>query len=188
MKEIWKAVVNFEGRYEISNLGNLRGIDRLVVHKRHPILTYRMQYGRPIRIFINDAEYYRISLRKDDRYHNRLIHRLVAQAFIQNPNNYKEINHKDFDTLNNKVDNLEWCDRIQNASHAAKNGRFCPVRNPNVFKKLSIDQVCKIHALGVTGISQRAIADQFDISQSVVGCILNGTAWKEIYFAIRGAA
>lgn len=96
MKEIWKDIKGYEGLYQISNLGNVksmynyRGIGN--------ILKPRLKKG-----------YYQIGLRKNNVRKWYAVHRLVAKTFIPNPDNLPQVNHKDENKLNNKVDNLEWC-------------------------------------------------------------------------------
>ena len=82
--EIWKDIVDFEGIYQVSNLGNVRRSDTKM-HK-HP--------------FLNIYGYYQVNLYKKNKHKLMRIHRLVAQAFIPNPNNYCCVNHKDENNLN----------------------------------------------------------------------------------------
>jgi hypothetical protein len=106
MEEIWKPIKEFENKYEISNLGRIRNI------RTNHILKMTNQYGDYFSIILYDGEY-----KKSTR-----IHRLVAEAFIPNPNNYKYVNHKDMNKQNNCVDNLEWCTQSYNTKHAIENG------------------------------------------------------------------
>lgn len=121
MKEIWKDIKGYEGLYQISNLGRVKSFSRAGTRtKKERILKTRFSY----------KGYERINLSKEDIDKTHFIHRLVAQAFIPNPYNYKEINHKDENSRNNKVSNLEWCDRSYNINY--KN------RNKKVADKLAI--------------------------------------------------
>lgn len=95
IKEIWKPVVGYEG-YEVSSFGRVRN--------KHKILTP----------YLTEKGYLRCHIR--GKWHR--IHRLVAEAFVQNPNNYSEVNHKDEDKTNNCVENLEWCNHSQNLLHS----------------------------------------------------------------------
>ena len=94
--EIWKPVKDFEG-CEVSNLGNVRN-----------------RYGKPFKQFLNSRGYYRVSL-GTPRLH--LVHRLVAKAFVDNPNGYPIVNHKDEDKTNNCANNLEWCTHKYNSNY-----------------------------------------------------------------------
>ncbi len=91
MEELWRTIEEAP-KYEVSNLGRVR-------HKR---------INRIVKSFVNNAGYLQVVIRGNNKNLYRLVHRLVAQAFIENPNNYSDINHKDFDKTNNTVDNLEW--------------------------------------------------------------------------------
>ena len=89
--EEWRAVVGYEGKYEVSNLGQVRS------RKLHTDLVLKQYPGT----------YKSIYLHKQGR-HYKLIHRLVAEAFIPNPDNKPQVNHIDGNKLNNNVSNLEW--------------------------------------------------------------------------------
>lgn len=106
MQEEWRDVVGFDG-YQVSNLGKIRGLDRLDC-------IGKVVHGKEKRTKRNNRGYVMASLRKDGAEHTKLIHRLVAEAFIPNPNNYPQVNHKDEDKENNSVDNLEWCTNLYN--------------------------------------------------------------------------
>lgn len=98
--EIWKDIKNYEGLYQVSNLGRVKNKEDMIMKQR-----------------VNPDGYYRINLYKNGNRQTVLIHRLVAQAFINNPNEYNCINHKDENKLNNKVENLEWCTHEYNVAY-----------------------------------------------------------------------
>ena len=100
MQEIWKDITGYEGLYQVSNFGRIRSLDRVSTSGRH-------LKGKIMKPVANP--YMRIALCKDGNKISFIVHRLVAEAFIPNPNNYTCINHKDEDKTNNNVDNLEWC-------------------------------------------------------------------------------
>lgn len=104
--EIWKPIVGYEGRYEVSNKGRVRS------------LNFRNTGKFGIRRLFQDSNGYPILALYDGKSHKReRVHRLVARAFIPNPNNYPEINHKDENKSNNHVDNLEWCTSKYNTNY-----------------------------------------------------------------------
>lgn len=113
MEEEWKRIVinEQETNYEISNLGRGRNLDHLN-WKSKGILTPK---------FNRSNGYYSYCINFNGKQYYRYVHRLVAQAFIPNPNNLPQVNHIDGDKSNNKLDNLEWCDGIYNMKHAFKN-------------------------------------------------------------------
>ena len=99
--EEWKNVIGYEGLYEVSNMGNVRNVRRNKLLK----LT-KTYYG-----------YIQVNLYKNGIRTGLRVHRLVAQAFLPNPDNLPEVNHLDEDKTNNRVDNLEWCDRKYNNNY-----------------------------------------------------------------------
>ncbi len=115
----WKPIKGYEGLYEVSNIGEIKALERLKnCNKGYGKIKEHIMKPNHCK-----CEYYRVPL--TDYNHKRkyyLIHRLVAQAFIPNPNNYGDVNHKDGNKLNNNVDNLEWCTRSDNLIHAYNNG------------------------------------------------------------------
>ena len=104
-KEIWKPVVGYDGSYEISSYGRIRSVDRVVFQQGRNHI-YR---GRIMATFINNSGYESIRLSKGNKKKWMLIHRIVAEAFLPNPDNLPYVNHKDETKTNNSVDNLEWC-------------------------------------------------------------------------------
>lgn len=109
MDEIWKEIKNYEGYYQISNRGRVKGIVEVKKYKEGRILTpWSNHRGRG---------YLKVKLIKNGTGKYAYVHRLVAQAFIDNPNHYTEVNHKDENPKNNTVENLEWCTRKYNMSY-----------------------------------------------------------------------
>jgi len=115
MTEIWKDIKNYEGLYQVSNLGNVRGL-RFI----NNIVNKEKIHG--ISITTQNSGYLKVMLYKDGKPKNVMVHRLVAEAFIDNPENKKQINHKDGNKHNNCVTNLEWCSKSENMRHAFKMG------------------------------------------------------------------
>lgn len=112
--EIWKPVKGYEGRYEVSDCGNVRSILFVNNHAIKPRIK-RMS------ITVNKRNRCYVSIQKDGKRENCLVHRLVAKAFLPNPLNLPEVNHLDGDTQNNAVENLEWCTKKHNCQHAYVN-------------------------------------------------------------------
>lgn len=124
-KEIWKDIKDFEGLYKVSNLGRVKGIERKV-KKAHGERVVKERILKPRE---NKNGYLYANLSKNCIPKNYSIHRLVAIAFIPNPNNYPEVNHKkEFEKGKNTVDNLEWCTKKYNLSygtHAIRQAKSC---------------------------------------------------------------
>lgn len=128
MKEVWKDIFGYEGFYQVSNLGRVKSLDRIIKYK--PSKT-RGEYeaktnGKISTQHKNIDGYIRVDLCKDGKHKSSLVHRLVALHFIPNPGMLNQVNHIDGDKTNNYVDNLEWCTQAENAAHAVKIGLFKP--------------------------------------------------------------
>ena len=129
--EIWKSVVGYEGIYEVSNLGNVRSVDRKV--KRGNVIVF--VHGTIMGKHKIKGNYLRVHLSKRNKTKFVLVHRLVAEAFLPNPKNMPQINHKDCNPENNNVTNLEWCTQMYNNHYGE--------RILNVSKKLVNGVRCK---------------------------------------------
>lgn len=104
MKEIWKDIPNYEGLYQVSNLGRVMSLH-----------SYGGNSSRIMKPCGNGTGYLKVMLCKNLQQKQYLVHRLVAMAFIPNPNNYDFVNHKDENKMNNCVENLEWCTKSYNS-------------------------------------------------------------------------
>lgn len=114
--EEWRPVVGYEGLYEVSNLGEIRSLDRMTVMKNG---VTRITHGKILKQgrYNSKSTYRGVTLCQNGIMKKHSVHRLVALAFIPNPDNLPEINHKDENKQNNCVDNLEWCDRWYNNTY-----------------------------------------------------------------------
>ena len=123
MEEEWRDVIGFEGHYQVSNKGNVRSMDRYVGYKiKGKIRIAKSAIKIP---HINRGGYYQVNLFKDGKYKTKVVHRMVAEAFIENIGEKDQVNHIDGNKTNNNVENLEWCTNSENAfhsSHILKNG------------------------------------------------------------------
>lgn len=133
MKEIWKDIEGYEGLYKISNYGRVKSIPRNGTQVKTEKILKRI---------ITDCNYVVAVLSKENKIKRILVHRLVAKAFIPNPENKPCINHKDGNKHNNCVDNLEWCTYSENLKHAFANNLRKPT-NQHIKKRmmgLSLDR------------------------------------------------
>lgn len=121
MQEQWKDVKGFEGLYQISNHGRVKSVQREVAHSRKgctKVLKEKM-----MSICDNGNGYKTVYFLKNGKRSMRYIHRLVAEHFIEKPLGKEYVNHKDYDTGNNRVDNLEWCSQSENIQHSVERMR-----------------------------------------------------------------
>jgi hypothetical protein len=166
--EVWKDIKGFEGHYQVSNLGNVRSCDRVrkgrgdsVVPLKGKLMNFKLKFG-----------YREVHLRNNEVNVYWTVHRMVAKAFIPNPDNLPVVNHKDGNKLNNKVDNLEWATFQQNAIHAIENG-LSNVHNGKAiytpeFKQKVFDYKNQ------TGCSIMELSRVFNISPRTAGRIAQG--------------
>ena len=167
MEEIWKDVVGYEGYYQVSNLGRIRSIDREVIDKngvKKPI------HGKIMHPVFHSDGYPSISLSRNGICKRLKIHRLVALAFIPNPDNLPEVSHLDETRTNNRVDNLIWSSHKDNcnmplirarhgqANSKGRNGRAIPVECEGVVfetgtecaKFYGVNPITMLHWLACT--------------------------------------
>ena len=125
MEEIWKDIKGYEWKYQVSNYGRVKS------------LNYRRTGNeRLLKPILQPTGYLFVMLCKPLK--NFFIHRLVAEAFIPNPDNLPQVNHKDEDKTNNHVDNLEWCTQLYNLNYGSRNKRISEsqLNHPNKSKKV----------------------------------------------------
>lgn len=122
MNEVWKDVPEYEGLYQVSNLGRVRSLDRIVkIRHKNGCVTTRNLKGKIIKLHLDiQTNYLTVNLCVNCKSRTKTTHRLVAQTFIPNPENKPEVNHKDGNIINNNVNNLEWCTRSENEIHKYK--------------------------------------------------------------------
>jgi len=166
--EEWRPVPGFEGFYEVSNLGQVRSVDRM----REAWHGLQRCYGKLIRLTRHKVGYMKVHLFRDSKGTTCLVHRLVALAFIPNPVGLPFINHIDGVKTNNVLTNLEWTDDRTNKQHAIDAGLI------RTFKKLlTPTEVAEIRSLKGK-LTQTEIAERFGTTQSNVSLILMGKNHK----------
>lgn len=115
--EIWKDIKGYEGMYQISNYGNVRALD----YKVKMLHGERTKKGHLLKSTSNGNGYLIVGLSCKGKRKNYYIHRLVAETFLDNPNMCNQVNHKDYNTFNNCLDNLEWVSAKENIIYSLPN-------------------------------------------------------------------
>lgn len=133
MLEIWKNIKGYEGVYQVSNLGNVRRINNYIEQNKGATRYKRLIEYKILKFNYDKQKYLLVHLCVNGVRKCKKVHRLVAEAFIENTNNKPYVNHKDGNKQNNNVDNLEWVTPSENNIHAYKLGLTNPVLN---FKKI----------------------------------------------------
>lgn len=120
MIEVWKDVKGHEGLYQVSNCGNV----------------YSYRYKKQMHLSVSYSNSYAlVNLYKNGKQKTKGVHRLVAEAFIPNPNDLPIVNHIDGVKTNNHVTNLEWCTQKENVQHCIAMGQFSKMKYKNTIKK-----------------------------------------------------
>lgn len=177
MIEIWKDIVGFEEYYQVSNFGRVKALEVT----RKDSLGRKTTYKERILKGTNHKGYRRVTLNLNG-YHHKLVHRLVADTFLPNPENKAQVNHKDFNTSNNKVENLEWNTELENVTHAVRgnrlNDRNCEL---NSNSKLTREQVIEIRKKYKNPVQKLAdIGKKYNVTGRTIGMILRNETWKGV--------
>lgn len=179
-EEIWKDIVGYDGFYQVSNLGNVKSIDRYVKHN-YGDLSRRIQKGITIKLTINSDKYYCVTLGKNGKHKTFTVHRLVAIAFLENTLNNNIINHKDGIKTNNHYTNLEWCTTQQNTQHATENN-LIPFGENHGMSKLTDEKVKEIRQkYERNGLyNTYYLAKKYNVSRTLIGLVINNKIWKRV--------
>ena len=175
MREVWKQIRGFEGKYDVSNMGRVRSL--------RFINAYRNDLRKPPLILsrkrINDKGYPAANLRKNNRCFESPFHVLVAEAFIGKKPKGKEVAHLDGNKLNAKASNLMWATRKENESHKRIHGTHQD-GELNHYHKLKETQVKQIILLSRSGRSRISLANVFGVHRVTIGMIARRRTWKHI--------
>ena len=162
--EIWKDVVGYEGLYQVSTLGRVKGLRRLISCKNGMTLPQKERFMTPC---LGKKGYLSVMLANHGKNKFCKIHRLVLTAFVENPSNKPHINHIDNNKLNNRLDNLEWCTPKENEDHKRKCGRV-PVLSSH-HKAIKVDQYTTDDVFVKTWNSIKEASDYYHIGKSNIG-------------------
>jgi hypothetical protein len=168
MEEVWKDVKDFEGLYQVSNLGNVKRL------KSKGALIERL-IGRSI----DRYGYVKRVLCKNGKMFYFTEHRLVGMAFVENPQNKATVNHINGIKTDNRVENLEWNTDLENKQHAVKNG-LMDFKGVNHSKcKLTEQQVLEIREIGFSQ-TRTSLSKKYGVCRNSILGIITGKYWSHI--------
>lgn len=178
--EIWKPINGYE-YYMISNFGRVKSLKRTIIRKDGKPLQFE---ERILRGSKDTKGYIQVELKMNGKRKLMFVHRLVAEAFIDNPQNKKQVNHKDGNKLNNRVENLEWVTCSENIHHAWENGLNRPnhgERHGNAkLTEENVRYIKKYYKAHDKNYGSRALAKKFHVSTGPIDAIIGGKSWKHI--------
>lgn len=163
-KEIWKDIPCWEGFYQVSTLGNIKN-----------------SKGSILKSGKNKKGYMMVALYKNSKGHTRTVHRLVAQAFISNPNNLPHINHIDSNRINNHITNLEWCNHSMNMKHGYKYGKVKPPRTDKKIIQFNMDGSLIATYESIKIASEKTCSDRSHISKVCKGKLNSTNNYRWAY-------
>lgn len=180
MTEQWRGIKNYENKYEVSNLGRVRSIER----KSSPFDNNGTITVRRVKEIILKPGlfrgYKRVDLCKNGKHEILRVHRLVASAFISNPDNKPEVNHKNGAKDDNDTNNLEWCTRYENAHHAKENGLYNSERGESRYNsKLNREKVLQIRKKYMPQIyTMPMLSKEYGVTISCIQSVIERTSWN----------
>lgn len=171
--EIWKDIPDYEGSYQASTLGRIKSLPRSV-NRNGSLLPVRgcIKKGAP-----NHKGYLLVVLKNSKTGIGKAIHRWVALTFIPNPLNLPQVNHKDGDKLNNRVDNLEWCTASYNMKHAYDTGLANKKGERQEQAKFTDDEV---RGIKNSKESVNALAKRYNVTYQCIWQMKNNYSWTHI--------
>lgn len=185
MREEWRDVVGYEGLCQVSDLGRVKGVARKVNRNGHMVSV-------PER-FLNQSDntngYLRVNLSNGNHVKQAFVHRLVAEAFVDNPKGYKYIDHLDSDRHNNKPDNLVWCTQSENIAAAYSRGRrkYVPMSDEARVRVTKTIAKPVVRSDGKIYPSVTSAARDLGVTMAMVSHVLNGRAQTALGYSFRYA-
>lgn len=172
--EIWRDVIGFEGIYQVSNYGKIRSLDRVDARGRK-------RYAKEIALSFSGDGYGRVGLHKNKKRYKFLVHRLVAQCFLESIEGKDEVNHIDGIKSNNHVTNLEWCNRHDNIRHSFDNNLVRRERGENLYNaKLSAEKVIEARKMYAQGVPLSHIAKIYEVNEKTITLAIKKKSWTHV--------
>ena len=164
----WRWVKGYEGHYQVSDDGSVRSVDRYTTGKDGRTILYK---GRELKSSLGKNGYFIVSLWKNGKQRMAYVHRLVAEAFIDNPSGKKTVNHIDGARTNNSVANLEWATHGENNLH-----EYRVLGKRGAGRKLDDEQAREVIS---SSESNASLSRKFGVSGSVITNIRKGRIYKD---------
>ena len=159
-----REVSGFTDRYLAFGDGRIFSIKRQLFIKPH----------------LSPNGYLKLNVWAKGKVRSRPVHRLIAEAFIPNPENKPEVNHKNGNKTDNSVENLEWCTHSENIQHSVNDIKTFPLGEQRKESVLTDEKVKRIRRLKLLGFKQKSIARVFNVSIATVHKIIKGKTWKHV--------
>lgn len=178
--EIWKKIKDLEGFYEISNLGNVKSISR-VVNSSVQKCGFRIIKEKIKQSQDNGKGYKQLYVQVNNKRKLFYIHRLVAQSFLPNPENKPQVNHINGIKTDNRVQNLEWCTSNENRKHAVDNNLMKKGENHSKSKLTEKDilAIRRLYRINPR-FNKTNIAKKLGVRDTTIHKIINNQRWKHI--------
>lgn len=160
MEEVWKDVDGWEGLYWVSNLGRVKSSKRLKS------------------LYVSSHGYHTVGFCHNHFEKTCSVHRLVAKAFIPNPNNLPQVNHKNGIKTDNRVENLEWCDNKHNVRHSFNTGLQVAISGKNHYKSKLDDE--KVRDIRTARIPVAEFARLYGVSPRTIQSAKRYRSWKQV--------
>ena len=166
----WFDIKGYEGLYQINRNGEIRSLSHYTKFKNRT--SYHK--GKLLKMHDNGRGYFKVALCKDGKQKMFYIHRLVAGTFIDNPNNYPQVNHINGNKKDNRVENLEWVTDLENKQHGIANNLYA--KGSKCHKKFTKNNVKDIRNSNKK-ISE--LAKEYNVSVNSISNIINYKTYKE---------
>lgn len=179
-RELWKDVIGYEGLYQISNAGRVKSLDRVIVYSTGKKVSAK---GKILVTRIRKDDGYVVAcLCKNQKEETAYLHRLVAIAFLENPEEKPEVNHKKGIKTNNSVEDLEWATTSENNKHAHRIGLNSSLKGEDSnFAKLTQAKVLEIRRIYNDKMAtKKELSAMFNVTLNNIYYIVSNRSWKNI--------
>jgi hypothetical protein len=173
--EVFKDIPGWEGLYQVGSMGTVKSLPRTVVSCTGKVYNRK---GKILKLRYSDDGYLKTSLSRDGKDFEVGVHRLMALAFIPNPENKPMVNHLNAVRDDNRIDNLEWCTNAENIQHSFNLGISDNKGDKHPRRKLSMEMVRGIRAELANGKSPKEVAEIFNIKRTNVYAVRLGQNWN----------